>query len=185
MSETQIVGRYPVLALAQLAQAALAAEGIAGFFENAEIVNADWMLGNAVGDVKLLVATQDAEAACTILNAMQTQRREREAEVAETGYAEERCLACGATLSQDVSECSQCGWTFTDSGDDLSPDVEHSEDATDGPENQFTDQESNVLENIRENITVPSLKIWLVVILFTFGLFFMLALLSLLTLIGF
>ena len=110
MSEFTIVGRYPTLPLAQLALATLEAEGITGFFENAEVVNADWMLGNAVGDIKLLVATAETERAIAILEASNLRKIARQ----EIPDDAEVCLACGAEFPEEADTCPQCGWSFGD-----------------------------------------------------------------------
>ncbi|MEZ5941304.1 MAG: hypothetical protein R3C18_07930 [Planctomycetaceae bacterium] len=115
----ELVGQYPTLALAELAKTTLAAAGIPAFFENAEVVQQDWMLGNAVGQVKVLVPTPQAERAIQVLDECRLNRAERLREKNDDPGAADRCLACDADFPQDVDACPECGWTFA--GGDLIP----------------------------------------------------------------
>ena len=62
-----VVARFPLAFEAQIAQARLEASGIPAFLENANVVNADWLLSNAVGGVALLVPNSMALEAATVL----------------------------------------------------------------------------------------------------------------------
>jgi len=53
---------------ANLAKNRLEAAGIQTFLADEETVNMDWLLGNAIGRIKLQVGDQDAEAARTLLS---------------------------------------------------------------------------------------------------------------------
>ena len=124
MGEFTVVATFPTFSLAQVAFAALEAAGVEAFYENAELVNMDWMLGNAVGDVKLLVPTGKIDEAKSIIDRHRAQARERYAREREGADPEpERCLACGALFPVDAVQCPECQWSF-DVGDAESVDEE-------------------------------------------------------------
>lgn len=75
---------------ANLAKNRLEAEGIRGFLENEEIVAMAWHLSNAVGEIKLLIAERDIEAALAAL--------------AEPPPDEEATLAAAIASSPEDSE---------------------------------------------------------------------------------
>lgn len=64
-----IVARFPTPVAAKLAQNLLDDEGITSSLEGENIVGTAWYLGNAVGDVKVLVDEEDAVRAEDVLNA--------------------------------------------------------------------------------------------------------------------
>ena len=53
---------------ANLAKNRLESSGVQAFLADEETVNMDWLLGNAIGRIKLQVGDQDAEAARTLLS---------------------------------------------------------------------------------------------------------------------
>lgn len=63
---------------ANLAKNRLESAGVQAFLADEETVNMDWLLGNAIGRIKLQVGDQDAEAARTLLS----QHGDREASAA-------------------------------------------------------------------------------------------------------
>ncbi len=65
--ELVVVARFPLAFEAQIAQARLEASGVPAFLENANVVNADWLLSNAIGGVALLVPISMAVEAATVL----------------------------------------------------------------------------------------------------------------------
>lgn len=133
MSDLKIIASYPFLSVAQVAQAALQAEGIPAFFENAEIVNADWLLGNAVGDVKLLVPAEHEAAARDVLATKRLNESRRNK--AGSNDNTDRCLACGAALPIESTTCAACGWTFADDAGgvaDTPPEMESQSDSVVG-----------------------------------------------------
>ena len=80
-------------------------EGIKTYLSDAEIVAMDWLLGNAVGEIKLQVANADVERAVTILkNAPPIST--------DAPRQENECLACGTAMAENEDVCSNCGWTY-------------------------------------------------------------------------
>ena len=65
--ELVVVARFHLAFEAQIAQARLEASGIPAFLENVGVVNADWLLSNAIGGVVLLTPISMAVEAATIL----------------------------------------------------------------------------------------------------------------------
>lgn len=114
MSDDDLVtiGHYRFVYEAELARLHLDEEGIPAFIADAEIVNMDWLLGNAVGNVKIQVARRDAEAATSVL-ARKTPAQP-EGEVDESS----KCLACGTRLAEDATTCLTCGWSYGSSADE-------------------------------------------------------------------
>jgi hypothetical protein len=97
---------------AEAARMYLEGEGLTAFLADAEIVSMDWLLGNAVGNVKLQVPRSQAQHAQFLLEEMDARR-------GEAGGAESAgdCLACGAEIPEWKTTCPQCGWSY-DSGKD-------------------------------------------------------------------
>ena len=100
------VGTFRAAPEAELAKTALDAEGIEAFIADAETVTMDWLLGIAVGDVKVQVAASVAERARAIL----ARRRPPDDSAEPAGVT--TCLACGAPFSDQADRCPKCGWSF-------------------------------------------------------------------------
>jgi hypothetical protein len=107
------VGHYQFLHEAEAAQRYLDEGGIRSFLADAEMVNTDWFLGNALGYIKLNVASDDSAEATAALEQFRSQHRARTRGPDDAGT----CLACGATFPPAARECPACGWSYDD-GDD-------------------------------------------------------------------
>ncbi len=90
---------------AEVKRLVLEEEGIKTYLTDAEIVSMDWLLGNAVGSIKLQVATPDAERAIAIL-------RNAPPSTPASPRKDNQCLSCGATMTEDEDVCPNCGWTY-------------------------------------------------------------------------
>jgi hypothetical protein len=75
--EPVTVAHYPFRPAAEAARLSLDAEGIPTFLSDAEIVDMDWLLGNALGWIKLQVPAVDAERATEILRRVEERRLTR------------------------------------------------------------------------------------------------------------
>lgn len=104
------VAKFGNLPEAQSVQLYLEAEGITTFLADAETIAMDWLLANAVGDIKLQVAAADAKAATALIAQMQAKRARREQFPEEDEKT--TCLACGAELSDEAAQCAKCGWSY-------------------------------------------------------------------------
>src|SRR5262245_58550718 len=105
--ELVTIGNFEFVSEAEVAQLRLQAEGITAFLRDAQILNMDWLLGNAIGYVKLQVPSEQAEAARKLL-ALSTQEIE-----SPSGDPDAiTCLACGTTLSAFQRQCTKCGWSY-------------------------------------------------------------------------
>jgi hypothetical protein len=93
---------------AELAKTALDAEGIEAFVADAETVTMDWLLGIAVGDVKIQVARSVAAQAREYLAGR------RGTHSVDDPTAPGRCLSCGALFPEDADRCPVCGWSFVE-----------------------------------------------------------------------
>jgi hypothetical protein len=95
---------------AEAAKLHLEAAGLTPFLADVETVNMDWLLGNAIGDIKLQVPNTQAETAAALLKHMRSERQRRRQ---QTGSADANmCLACGAVLPEEESQCGACGWSY-------------------------------------------------------------------------
>lgn len=90
---------------AEVKRLPLEAEGIKTYITDAEIVTWEWLLGNAVGEIKLQVAREDAERAIAIL------KRDTPCPSAPPKH-DNQCLACGAVIPDDTDTCPKCGWSY-------------------------------------------------------------------------
>ena len=93
------------IADAEVKRLLLEDEGIHTYLTDAEIIAMDWLLGNAVGNIKLQVARTDADRAVAILKnapplAPTPARKDNE------------CLACGALMRDHEEKCTKCGWSY-------------------------------------------------------------------------
>lgn len=112
------VATFPTQPEAEAARAMLEAEGIPAILSDVEIVNMDWLLGNAVGYIKLRVPPSRAEAASGLLERIDAERRRRRDEAEAGGdwpvSDDMSCLACGAAMPEDEDRCPACGWSYDD-----------------------------------------------------------------------
>jgi hypothetical protein len=99
---------------ADAAKWVLEQEGIQAFVADANIVTADWFLGNAVGYIKLQVRRSQAQAALEVLH--------DNPRLMGVSVPEERpdgamsCLACGEPIPDDADRCTACGWSYESAG---------------------------------------------------------------------
>ncbi len=100
---------YPSSIQAETVKWALEQEGITTFVADSNTITADWLLGPAVGWVKVQVAEADAVAALAVLekhpNLLKTYF-EPKLEVASV------CLSCEAAMEEADETCVACGWSF-------------------------------------------------------------------------
>jgi hypothetical protein len=118
---------YDNVPLSEVARLRLEDAGIPVRVENADIVNAMWHVGPALGGVRLIVDEEHAAAA-----------REVIADIHETSaFAPEsdedppppNCLACGAEFPANADRCAACGWSFEDGAEQESePDADDADD---------------------------------------------------------
>ena len=73
-NEPVVVAHYPFRTAAEAARLRLEAEGIPAFLSDAEVVDMNWFLGNALGWIKVLVPAAEAERAATILRETEQRR---------------------------------------------------------------------------------------------------------------
>jgi hypothetical protein len=114
-TELVTVATYRFLPEAEAARIHLEAEGLTTFLADAETVAMDWFLANAVGNIKLQVPSAQAEAAAALLDEMHSHRRQRETQAGDSDAT--TCLSCGAVLAENLTQCTECGWSY-DRGDD-------------------------------------------------------------------
>ncbi|MCA9053487.1 MAG: hypothetical protein KDA75_06600 [Planctomycetaceae bacterium] len=144
-SDLVTIARFTNSAEALAAQAALNAAGIDAYADSVELVTMQWDLSNAVGGVKLQVATEDVQAAEALLNRQPTSADGQ-------NFRETRCSDCGLALHADATECPACGWS-TDDDEEL-PYFEEDDGSLDEPEaDAWNDREAqtpNSLDGMRK-----------------------------------
>ncbi len=114
-SDFVTIATFATLPEAEAARLRIETDGIPTTIVDAEIVNMDWLLGNAVGYIKLQVPRTRAVAATAVLDQIAAERRERLARADEHGDdATPTCLACGAVMPDDGDRCPACDWSWTD-----------------------------------------------------------------------
>jgi len=101
------VGRFYTANEAEMARAALEAEGIAAFVTDANMAS---MLSNAVGGAKVEVSPADADRAKQFLAAWSPPRASGESEADTVGTS--TCLQCGRPMPEWLATCPECGWTY-------------------------------------------------------------------------
>lgn len=109
--ELVTLATYRFVPKAEMARALLEQEGFEAFVADATLVTADWLLGGAVGHVKLQVPVSQAEAAAALLK-QHPQLLDARYRRSEEDEDSDRCLACGAELQDDDDRCSACGWSY-------------------------------------------------------------------------
>ena len=75
--EPVTVAHYPFRTAAEAARLRLEAEDIPAFLSDAEVMDMNWLLGNALGWIKLQVPAADAERAAEILRPVEERRLAR------------------------------------------------------------------------------------------------------------
>ena len=109
-SDLVTIKTYRLPHQAEFARLVLEEEGIRVFLADLEIVNLNVLLSGAVGGIKLQVPTEQAEQAFNVLGSLDNYKKPAESE-ADDGQTI-RCLACGAMIASDLSDCPECGWSY-------------------------------------------------------------------------
>ncbi len=155
------VESYQFLPEAEAVRMHLESEGFSAHLADAEAVSTEWVLANAIGNIKLRVPQSQADAARAVLSELRSRRLERSQSPESDAIG--CCLSCGASLHSDQSKCGQCGWSYTDD------EGESSEFANGGSTSETAvGHEVSVLENLRA-IKRPLMLIVLLPMLLTFA----------------
>jgi hypothetical protein len=119
---------YDNVPLSEVARLRLEDAGIPVRIENADIVNALWHVGPALGGVRLIVDEEHAAAARALI--AEIHETPTLAPQTDDDPAPPKCLACGAEFPANADRCAACGWSFAD---DAEPETEENVDADDDP----------------------------------------------------
>jgi hypothetical protein len=110
--ELVTIERFPIVSDAEAARGLLTDQGIPAFLSDEKTININWLLGNAIGYIKLQVPSDQVEKARSVL------REQQEVAALRRGGPEERgvttCLACGAAIPHNQDDCPSCGWSYDD-----------------------------------------------------------------------
>jgi hypothetical protein len=97
---------------ADMAKQMLESEGILVFLENRFIVETDWLLAAAVGNIRLQVPGDQAEKARELLKDLpRWSGLENTEPLDETDL---KCMECGQVMGEDEEKCPACGWGYGD-----------------------------------------------------------------------
>lgn len=103
---------------ADLAKIFLEAEGIGVYLADGNTIRVDWLLSNAIGNIKLQVRGDDADRARALLAAHKPSISFMK-DKPPADFDEDACLACGKPMPADADACPACGWSFqSDEGSD-------------------------------------------------------------------
>lgn len=97
------IATFVTPAQAAAARCALEAQGIASFLKDDNLVGMNWLLGNAVGYVKLVVSAADAQRARTLLDTPFDDWP------ALSSAATWNCRQCGEESDTRFDRCQHCG----------------------------------------------------------------------------
>jgi hypothetical protein len=114
--ELVTIATFQFLPKAQASKLLLESEGLTVFLLDAELVNTDWFLANAIGNIKLQVPQSQAEAAMSLLE--ESHGENPQADNSSDDSDADQCLGCGATLPDDATTCPACGWSYLQGEDD-------------------------------------------------------------------
>jgi hypothetical protein len=137
------VGTFQFLPEAEAARLHLESEGIPAFLADAETVNMNWLLGNAIGYIKLQVPRAQAEAARDVLETMRASRSREPAARAESSQAI-YCRYCDGELAASESTCPTCGRAI---GGDESDLLEN--DPADSSDEDLSDETPMAMDSLR------------------------------------
>ena len=93
---------YTSAVQAEMAKLALEAEGVTAFIGDATMVTAEWLIGSALGGVKLQVAEVDVPAAMAVLASHESLTNPSGDRPADDDVP--RCLSCGATMPDEEEQ---------------------------------------------------------------------------------
>lgn len=116
--ELVTIATFRLAAKADMARALFEQEGIEAFVAD---VAADWLLGGAVGHIKLKVPADQVALANELLRKHPHVLDQGPAAADETAGELTRCLSCGAAMSESDDVCPQCGWSYKAAGADDEP----------------------------------------------------------------
>jgi predicted nucleic acid-binding Zn ribbon protein len=153
------VETYQFLPQAQAAKLQLEGHDIRVFLADAETVNMDWLLGNAIGNIKLQVPADQAERALSLLDDMREKASQRSDREKDETHSE--CLVCGAEIPEDQSRCPSCGWSYAGEGNGAGPTRPRSDLTSEHAEDQANPQRLE-LRRVRNFVLVFSLVIGLI-----------------------
>ncbi len=114
--ELVTVATFPTLTIAEFARGQLLEEEIDAYIEDANLVTTNWLWGNALGWVKVVVAAADVERAKSVLARRPELLQPTSPFVSQDKTSDATtCLACGEAWPMEGDVCAKCGWTWRDS----------------------------------------------------------------------
>lgn len=143
---------------AQMAKNLLEAHGIVAYLADEETVGMYWLLGNAIGGVKLQVADSDLERAADTLET-RGQRNAPVPEPEETFSEARTCPACRKSFPAECDYCPSCG---------------PPEEFDDSPETAVTTEDVLAREEVAQIAQRTFPKTVIIVLAWIFALFFVL-----------
>lgn len=102
---------------AEIAKAAVEAEGIPCFLNNLTLAVVDWAMGAGIGYVQLEVPEEHALTARAIIEAALAKGK------LKSKIDENTCLSCEQPMSPSATSCEHCGWSFHPESRDVADDA--------------------------------------------------------------
>lgn len=107
---------FRTLPKAEAAKLLLEAAGMPVLLADAETVSMDWLLGNAIGYIKVQVPRPLVDRAVRLLEETESNKRSSPDDPGASDPAV--CLTCGQTMADDDIACATCGWSYRGEPDD-------------------------------------------------------------------
>lgn len=111
MSELVTVEAYSTPTEAEVDRTFLEREGVRAYVADAEILAMDWLLGAAVGGVKLQVAAADVQRARELLQSLRAERQAKESKLPDIEFTCEDCnelIRFPGKRAGGVESCPKC-----------------------------------------------------------------------------
>lgn len=98
---------------ADMVKLVLEQAGFDVFLDNRNTVEMDWLLSNAIGNIRVQVREAEVERARQVLDEHRAMRKQMNQAQAQDPDAA-RCLACGEAMPDDADTCAGCGWSYAE-----------------------------------------------------------------------
>jgi hypothetical protein len=154
--ELVTIGSYEFVAEAEVAQMFLRENGVNAFLRDQSIIAMDWLLGNAIGYVKLQVPQSQFETARELLA---TLTEDSTGDGEGTSVRSRVCSSCGLVLDSVTEICPACSEANTET-EPISSDAQSEA----GTEWEDDEERNGIMSQVR-SLKKPIFWLWLLPIL--------------------
>jgi len=159
--ELVIIASYEFVAEAEIAQMVLRENGIDAFLRDQSILAMDWLLGNAIGYVKLQVPQSQVETAVALLATLKADSTGKSEANAANSHV---CATCGLVLGDHADPCPACSETDDEEELDVADDQDDddpSEEFVREHDEETEDEEHRGLMSRARALKKPFFLAWL------------------------